>query len=75
MGAATATAAVPVAPAVGDRPSIGDRHRNQQSGGYAGQVGRGFRAIPLAKTVRSRHGKRDENHTVMTTADDLGGRR
>ncbi len=33
-----------------------------------------IQAIPLAKIGCIRHGKRYGNHTVMTTADDLGER-
>ena len=75
MGAPTALATVTVSARCWGRPQHRGRtpepaKRNKR----AGQVGRGFRAIPLAKIVSIRHGKRYENYTVMTTADDLGRR-
>src|SRR5580704_15289257 len=59
--------AVGTAPAYGKTPrtSKADRPRPSRPG---------FRAIPLAKIGRIRHGKRYRSYTVMTTADDLGGR-
>src|SRR5438477_12870646 len=74
MGAPSASAALDgISPPSGPAPAYGKTPRTSKAA-RPRPSRPGFRAIPLAKIGRIRHGKRYENYTVMTTADDLGGR-
>src|SRR5690349_21328331 len=74
MGAPSASAAVDgISPPSGPAPAYGKTPRTSKADRpWASRPG--FRAIPLAKIGCIRHGERYGNYTVMTTADDPGGR-
>src|SRR6266487_1327120 len=72
MGAPSASAALDgISPPSGPAPAYGKTPRSSKAD-RPRPSRPGFRAIPLAKIGRIRHGKRYGNYTVMTTADDLG---
>src|SRR6266704_1767411 len=74
MGAPSASAALDgISPPSGPAPAYGKTTRTSKAD-RPRPSRPGFRAIPLAKIGRIRHGKRYGNYTVMTTADDLGRR-
>ena len=64
MGAVTASAVEPLAPAVGDRPSIGDNRGNRQSG-LAMPASAGNLRIPVALPCPIRDSKQRREHALL----------
>src|SRR5271166_3242444 len=74
MGAPTALAAVTASARRRGLPQHRGQTRNQQSGGAPAKSADDSGRYLLQKTAHIRHGKRHENHTVVTSVDDPGGR-